>query len=326
MGRSVSWRYTRRSENALVETFDVALSRVKCSFTLAFIDPYFGAGVTATPLQRLLADLPKSAVDADVVVLRGISRSVLATESIDVVDLAANIADRVGRGSVSLAALDFADEPLSPLVIDWLTKKPSFVGGPQNVQLTDDEFLAAVRELEMLAHLQRTGAVYRLTDGHFQLPSHAHSDTYIRVADAFDDIWVVRRIVDWLQHHLSKNTVLLSDTWTTLPVMQELAARAERAFSGVRLPILTFAEYPNTESGRNRLETLSALFSGAGEARIFALVSVVSSGNLLSIWRNEFQLNFPGYDVRTVALIGSGEERAEVDTLGVVTPIRRLNR
>jgi hypoxanthine-guanine phosphoribosyltransferase len=284
-------------------------------FVVSLIDPYFGSRTVVTPLKRIMDELPDDSIDADVIVLRGIDASMFEEETIDLDALASTLAQRTSRVSVAIGLI--APEPANNHKL-----KIEIVAGQFEGSLPPE----VVRDLETRAHIERTGAVHKPTDAHFQLPSGVHAAIYIRAADIFDDIWVVRRLADWLQDRVTQKTVLLSDTWTILPLLQELAQRSKSDEVGSGTPIVTFSEYPSLEDARNKLAEISTLLGSTSDGRVLAIISVVSSGRLLTLWQNLLAELVPGSTIDIVALINtSGEHLREAESITQMEGISRFD-
>jgi hypothetical protein len=125
-----------------------------------------------------------------------------------------------------------------------------------------------------------SGAAY-----HFSLPSGAHANQFLRLAEAFVDLQTVDRIAYWvaldIQRQLSPfqktKPILLVDN----PSMLVLAARVQLLVDQ-RLKVVAFPAYPSD------VETTTASFDlirrqGESGAQTFVLIGVASTGRLASL-------------------------------------------
>jgi hypothetical protein len=291
---------------------------------VTLVDPYFG-GSHATPIDRVLVDLPVDVGETDLLIIRGVTREEIANSRISVDELKHRISVKFG-GEPAIGLLDFANEGG---LLNRLKYIPLDDGGFQSHEVLE----RWLRATEMHSQLHRTGAIYRPGDMHFQLPSGVHADAYIRVADAFDDITAVSRISDWLQHLLTKGTVLLSDTWTTLPLLQELVHRlrlthtaTENGFVDKTAErIISFPEYPTLTEIRQTLARIPSLVVGYPDAKVLFLISVVSSGDLLRTLKSLMSEYLADMTLDVVALVDASPQMAEVDAFAIVPTIQRFD-
>ncbi len=139
-------------------------------------------------------------------------------------------------------------------------------------------------EIELLGLLDRFGAINWAEHAHYSLPSGVHADVYVRVADGLRSDLAIRRVADWIAPHLTADSVLLADSWTLVALNAELARRFALSpeTGGAVLPVLAFEEYPNERSTRALLDSVSGLLVARQSLSVLALISVVSSGALVS--------------------------------------------
>lgn len=98
---------------------------------------------------------------------------------------------------------------------------------------------------------------------------------FIRVGDALNDIAVVQRWADWLKPHLTKDSIVVGDTWTILPLLQELATA--RGALGSLAPVVTFPAYPTLSAFEQVLLNLLPLLSNAEHPQVLFILSVIST-------------------------------------------------
>jgi hypothetical protein len=321
------WCYARRDAAGVVEPFFVAAPEGFESSSVTILDPYFSSAPSVTPLGKILSDLPFDVANVDVLVLRGVDVKGMTSEHGEPDLLAARLSDRVER-HVALGALDFA---LSSTALPPLTYS-QLVGSPT----TRPDPTLALRSVEFRAQLHRSGAIHTSSDAHFALPSGAHADTYIRVADAFDDLLVVRRVADWLQHRLSAGSALVGDTWTTLPLFQELARRGSRLApiqAGGRqpldvepgIPVLTFASYPDSDEVRRVLGSIPPLLAAHEHAKVIFILSVGSSGAVVDNFRRLSETYLRDIEVEIISLVSTSAAVDGVDSFVKIPTIRRYS-
>jgi hypothetical protein len=316
----LTWHHVVRAVTNIRQwNWNVPDTKVKESVTL--VDPFFGVA-HATPLDRVLVDLPAEIGVIDLMVLRGVTYDEVNSSRVSTEELQHRLTARFGE-KPAIAVLDF--EPGVGL-LPRLTLRP-LIG---RISSSLDVLERWLRAMELQSQLDQTGAIYRPHDMHFQLPSGVHADAYIRVADAFDNITIVSRLADWLQHRLTPGTVLLSDTWTTLPLLQELVYRLSRASEGVSPEataerIISFPEYPTFSQIRQTLNSIPPLVSGHREPKVLFLVSVISSGELLRTLRSLITDHLPNINLDIVALINTAKPTVDVDSFAAVDNIKRYD-
>ncbi|MCW3047302.1 MAG: hypothetical protein JWO74_1586 [Solirubrobacterales bacterium] len=152
------------------------------------------------------------------------------------------------------------------------------IDGP--AALSDDlapEILARCRAVELEALLRRTNAIWEPTSYHYRLPSGEHTDSFIRIADVFNDRRASAALASWLRGFTTDSTVAVVDTGTLVPLIDQLAILLERAAEQLPLSpglagVETMDRYP-----RSRFEYLRR-FREISEVEILAVLSVSSSG------------------------------------------------
>ena len=230
---------------------------------VAMLDPYYGGVSRSTPLSKLVADLPAATAGADALVFRGVSRDDLGENGA----LAERIRDL--RGVLpEVGLIERSDDGKRLRYVPW--------GGHTHGIGSD---LVALRQLEVQAQLVRSSAVHEPPDFHFALPTGFHVRAFIRAADMFDDSTAVERVADWLADRVDSDTILLADSWTIMPLMQELRLRQGEA--GVRGMIHSFPEYPDVGMIREMLQRLRAVGTATGApGKVLFIMSVAASGTL----------------------------------------------
>lgn len=152
------------------------------------------------------------------------------------------------------------------------------VAGPPEVSAgLTEELLAACRAVELHTLLRRAHAIWEPTTYHYRLPSGEHTGTFIRMADVFSDRRAGTVIASWLRGATTDSTVMVIDTGTLIPIVDQLDRWLERAAD--RLPLSpglarveTLDRYP-----RSRFQYLRR-FREISDVEVLALLSVSSSG------------------------------------------------
>lgn len=140
-----------------------------------------------------------------------------------------------------------------------------------------NEGLATCRAVELEALLRRTSAIWQPASYHYRLPSGEHTGSFIRIADVFNDRRASAAMASWLRGATTDSTVVVIDTGTLVPLIDQLALWLERAAS--RLPLSpglagleVLDRYP-----RSRFQYLRR-FREVSDVEILAVLSVSSSG------------------------------------------------
>ena len=153
----------------------------------------------------------------------------------------------------------------------------------------DDITLARCRAVELRSFLEKGNAIWRPREYHYRLPSGHHAASFVRIADAFRDHRSPAALATWLRAHVSADTVLVIDSGTLMPIVQQLDITMTRAFLAGRTPrngladILALDAYPRT-----RFEYLRR-FESLAEMDILALLSVSSTGRTYTMLRDTLQ-------------------------------------
>ena len=183
----------------------------------------------------------------------------------------------VARLNERLAELGAVERPYSMVTFDrsGAALVPLFGQPPEDPK----RILHAARALEIRFHLEKTGAIQSLETGFFRLPSGSFAGTFIRPADAFINYATIEAWADWLDQYVEGPTGILSDTWTLLPLMQELAARAIHRGSG---PVLLrpLRGYPDAAEILSAMSEVEIELGGTRQANLVFLMSVGASGKL----------------------------------------------
>lgn len=212
-------------------------------------------------------DLTQSSVEsADLIVLRGSGAGFVPTISTDLV-----FQEDFERKGKSVAAL------VSRLGRGQAAPRLERLAGVMPVDLAS--LLPIAREAEIVSLLRLSGAVLEAGDQyHFLLPAGPHAPTFLRIADALQDLTAVRRIAEWVLPHLSERSAVLADSRSLTPLLlqiQSMLIEDER----VVVPVESFPEYPKDERDFG-LTVAEFELRNPGRETMF-LLSVNSSGNLL---------------------------------------------
>ena len=153
----------------------------------------------------------------------------------------------------------------------------------------DEVTLAQCRAVELRTFLERGNAIWRPQEYHYRLPSGHHADSFVRIADAFRDHRAPAALATWLRGFTHANTVLVIDSGTLMPIVQELNITMRTAFLAGR----------TAEDGLVRIEALDAYprtrheylrrFDSLGQLEVLALLSVSSTGRTYGMLRDTLQ-------------------------------------
>ena len=223
---------------------------------------------------RKLADFPRVVLDCDFVILRGTSARVLHGKGASLSQLETTLSKKTGR-TVRVATLCSNVQADSPFMLSL----ESVSDPPPN------NLLPKIRELEMYGNLRRCHAIHRPHNAHTELPSGAHASVFVRVADVLDSAQTIERLADWFPARTCTSGVILSDTWTLLPLLQELryrSAKLLRAADGsVEMPtLMTFDQYPSRSDVEVMFDRISTALRGP-DPRLAVVLSTVSSGAMV---------------------------------------------
>lgn len=161
--------------------------------------------------------------------------------------------------------------------------KPSIVWSSVASDATDldDVLLARAREAEVGAFLSWGQALWLPDSYHYVLPSGKHTASFIRLADAFQDMRAAPALATWLYEAISDDapTTLVMDIGTLMPLVSELQVAADRhraattdSSAGVGT-VLPLDRYPSNALGLQR-----SLLDTSPDSPMLGLVSVSDSG------------------------------------------------
>lgn len=185
------------------------------------------------------------------------------------------------------------------------------------------EDLARCRSVELEAFLRRTGAIWEPTAYHYQLPSGHHASSFVRVADALNDPRAPGALATWLHGSLSEGSVVVVDSGTLMPLVQQLDLVLKRAATtlpvsaGGLLAVEALDRYPLT-----RFEYLRR-FKPLEATDVLAILSVSSTGRTYRLLRQSLQDTAEGA-WRSECLVKRGPGEAEAlpgpDVMGAQDP------
>ena len=169
------------------------------------------------------------------------------------------------------------------MVIFRIGAAPSIVWSSQTSGSTGHEPVlpARARAAELEAFLRRGHAI-RLPDSyHYELPSGKHTASFIRLADAFQDLRAAAALATWLYEALDGDvpTTLVMDIGTLMPLVSELQMAADRHReatddSSARVgTVPALDRYPSNALGLQR-----NLLTTSPDSPMLGLVSVSDSG------------------------------------------------
>ncbi len=230
----------------------------------------------------------------DHVVLRGVSEYLEA--DILTGDGRRELADRFGSAAVSV--VDRTDSRKLQAVV---------LQGPIDEE-TARSLLTLSAQAEVEAALAWSNAIWSDSSHHFIVPSGHHADKFVRVAAVFAEATNVLRIADWVEHRAAPPCVLVADTYTLLPLLQEIQLQWMRR-ARVELPRFILPLYGEpSDSVRDRLAEIVPIARDSG-AQILALVSVTATGGYVAALQEGLKsfAEQPALDVCAVcATLGEG--------------------
>lgn len=148
-------------------------------------------------------------------------------------------------------------------------------GSIGNVGIPGD-LIGRVRRLELEAMLRHNNGIWKPPDYHFRLPSGAHGQCFVRVADSIRTPRDAIVLASWLLPFVTEDTGLLLDSASLVSVATALDALAAR--NGISLgPTVSLEEYP-----KNTLDTMKAVRDVDRGSNVVAVLSVHSTGSLLN--------------------------------------------
>jgi hypothetical protein len=297
--KSRAWYYCRLTGARGVRAFRFDVPGNDKGITRTLVDLWYSTRGPGDTVEKLVLDLPFDALDVDLLVIRGpLPPGVV----VDGEMLREYLEFRTSR-KVGIAQLHFPEDGM-----DLVGGRLEILASPKRE--VPGTLLQSLRELEFRAQLEWSNAVLTPPFAHFELPAGTHADTFIRVTDCFSDTAFVSRVSDWISHLIGSNNIIIGDTWTILPLLQELAFRSERR-SGEKTDILTFQSYPFVSHLEQLLARVPERIIKEREATVIFVISVVSTGSLLSGFR-EFAPRVLG-DTTRIEVIPLVDTREEPD-------------
>lgn len=149
--------------------------------------------------------------------------------------------------------------------------------------LTNELDLASIREFEVAALLETTGAIVRRERAHFLLPCRTfHASTVIRIKPALRDPINVSRLADWVLPFVSERTALLADTSDLLPLLMHVSHTA-RLCCKWDIPLDVLQGYPY--DGAQIEPSLRDLTQRGGtDCQVILILSVNATGGLSTLF------------------------------------------
>lgn len=167
-------------------------------------------------------------------------------------------------------ALLRVDPSVPPVVLD--VDHDGSVGRPQ----IDRHLIGRTRRLELEAMLRYNNGIWKPPDYHFRLPSGAHGQCFVRIADSVRTPRDALVLASWLLPFVKEDTGLLLDSASLVSVATSLDALTSRY--GISLgPTVSLEEYP-----KNTLDTMKAVRDVDRGSNVVAILSVHSTGSLLN--------------------------------------------
>ena len=178
--------------------------------------------------------------------------------------------------------VDMGSVATAGVIVFEVAATPAIVWSPRIEGRTGHEpvLLARARAAEMEAFLQWGHALWRPDTYHYVLPSRKHTSTFIRLADAFQDLRAAAALATWLYGALNPEapTTVVMDIGTLMPVVGELQRAAEShrhiSHSSARIgKVLSLDRYPSSSLGLH-----TSLLSMSPDSPMLGLMSVSDSG------------------------------------------------
>ena len=177
---------------------------------------------------------------------------------------------------------DMGSVATAGVIVFEVAATPAIVWSPRIEGRTGHEpvLLARARAVEMEAFLQWGHALWRPDTYHYVLPSRKHTSTFIRLADAFQDLRAAAALATWLYGALNPEapTTVVMDIGTLMPVVGELQRATERhrhvshSSAGIG-NVLSLDRYPSSSLGLH-----TSLLSTSPDSPMLGLMSVSDSG------------------------------------------------
>lgn len=194
----------------------------------------------------------------------------------------------------ALWSIDVIDRPCLVRLTSDATLSAVTPAGTGDGDAGDTQLLQLCAQAELEAALVWHNAIWHDPASHFVVPSGHHADKFVRIGDIFVDPLNVSRVADWCAPLCSSPCVLVADSFTLLPLLQELELRALRArlAQGPRprhdrspsrpVPKFIVPLYGVPEDQvRERLSEIVPIAREASSS-IAAVVSVVATGGYVS--------------------------------------------
>lgn len=106
--------------------------------------------------------------------------------------------------------------------------------------------LDLIREIETWALVCSRDALLGGPDEHFEIASGNHIEHYVRVREMLSDVLDVERLADWVLPHVHKDTALLGDRPSLIPLVQAIALACLKRF-GWDIPFATLEPWPRQD-------------------------------------------------------------------------------
>ncbi|HET6229479.1 MAG TPA: hypothetical protein VFE05_05315 [Longimicrobiaceae bacterium] len=215
----------------------------------------------------------------------------------------------VGTGITDLSEFFPQSSVFELVVSDRIELLPVYTPEVESKVATPD--LALIREAEVLALLVWSDAIWSDRNYHFVVPSGQHADKFVRFGDLFVEPVNITRLSDWCLGFLSTSCVLIADTFSLLPLIQELRFRAITLSPSceLRWHLLPMYGISNEEIE----ERLSDIIPWAREhaAPLISLVSVTASGGYVRRLQEEVSRFLDAPELITTILCQVGGTRDE---------------
>lgn len=237
---------------------------------MAVVDLEYETWGRSLPVTRAIDLLPTEALEAETILLRSIRQGDLEREGTSLSQLETQVLERNSHPRrLGLLFPNVDDSGRHSMRLQW-TSDPD--------ERTEAAILANARAVELAGRMLRSDAIHRAHGAHFVLPSGSHASHFIRLADVLRGGLVVERIVDWIAPSVVRGAVIIFDSWTITAVEIEL----RRRFATGDLRTFTHDQYPSDRHHQQLLDLIASAVAGKDSPRVVAVLSVVSSGEMLA--------------------------------------------
>jgi hypothetical protein len=185
------------------------------------------------------------------------------------------------------------------------------LNGGVTTQAEEAHLLSLAQQVELLAMLTWSDAIWHDRNCHFIVPSGHHADKFVRPSDMFSDQINISRIADWLYPAAAAASCVTADTDMLLPLLQELRVRhIQRTTTDLKLRIVPL--YGSTPKQiRIVLEDIVP-FARERNNQLLMLLSVSASGGYIrEMTANLAEFQDPPHGVFRILCQAGGDKRED---------------